>query len=255
MKLTTIVITHRSDKIFFDCLASAQFADEIIIVDNNSNNNWQKLSQKNHFKLLKWPDEITNFSKVKNWAGRQAANDWVLFLDSDEVVDLNNVAKIKKIVKNNNYLLVSVKREDYFLNKKIKFGETGNYYAVRLCQKKIINWQRPVHEYLEKKTAVFKSNIVLKHFAHSSISEFFSTVKNYAWLEANYRFKKQGMVISLTKKVYLELIFYPVGKFILNYFIKLGLLDGWRGLVYAVMMSLHSLFVRIFLYELQITHQ
>ena len=121
-------------------------------------------------------------------------------------------------------------------------------------KKNIINWQRPVHECLEKKTIIFKSKIIIKHFAHSSIYEFLNTIKNYAWLEANYRLKKQKRMISLPKTVYLELIFYPVGKFILNYFIKLGLLDGWRGLAYAVIMSLHSLFVRIFLYELQITH-
>lgn len=254
MKLTIIVITHRADKIFFNCLKSTQFADEIIIVDNNSNNDWQKLSQKFHFKLLKWPDKITNFSKIKNWAGKQADNNWILSLDSDEIIDPNSAAKIKKIIKNSNYSLISVKREDYFLGKKIKFGEAGNYYMVRLGQKKIINWQRPVHEYLEKKTAIFKSKIIIKHLAHNSICEFFDAIKNYAWLEANYRLKKQKRVVLSTKKVYLELIFYPIGKFILNYFIKLGLLDGWRGLIYAAMMSLHSLFVRIFLYELQITH-
>jgi hypothetical protein len=48
----------------------------------------------------------------------------------------------------------------------------------------------------------------------------------------------------------LAIIFYPFGKFILNYFLKLGFLDGAPGFVYAFMMSFHSFLVRGKLYTL-----
>ena len=42
-----------------------------------------------------------------------------------------------------------------------------------------------------------------------------------------------------------------VAKFVSNYWLKAGFLDGWRGLIYAVVMSIHSLAVRVFIYEQQ----
>ncbi|MFN4212849.1 MAG: hypothetical protein ACK4FL_02720, partial [Microgenomates group bacterium] len=46
-----------------------------------------------------------------------------------------------------------------------------------------------------------------------------------------------------------EIIFYPLGKFILNYFIYLGFLDGPAGFAYAFLMSFHSFLVRAKLYQ------
>jgi hypothetical protein len=40
----------------------------------------------------------------------------------------------------------------------------------------------------------------------------------------------------------------------LNYWLKLGFLDGFAGLSYALMMSFHSLLVRIYLYEKYFLH-
>ena len=72
-----------------------------------------------------------------------------------------------------------------------------------------------------------------------------TSIINYAEIEAKYR-------IKLNYKLnLLSLITFPVGKFINNFLLKRGFLDGWRGLSYALMMSLHSFCVRIFQYELR----
>jgi hypothetical protein len=47
-----------------------------------------------------------------------------------------------------------------------------------------------------------------------------------------------------------ELLFLPLGKFLYNYVGLLGFLDGWRGLCYALVMSMHSLGIRLRLYEI-----
>jgi len=47
-----------------------------------------------------------------------------------------------------------------------------------------------------------------------------------------------------------EIIFFPIGKFINNYFFNLGFFDGPAGFTYAFMMSFHSFLVRAKLYQL-----
>ena len=51
------------------------------------------------------------------------------------------------------------------------------------------------------------------------------------------------------KTIIKQMIVYPIGKFINNFILELGFLDGWRGLIYAFIMSLHSLWVRVYWYE------
>ena len=61
--------------------------------------------------------------------------------------------------------------------------------------------------------------------------------------------------IPITNKIALplfslfELLFFPVIKFIYSYIIQLGVLDGFAGLTMSYMMSIHSLCVRIKMYE------
>jgi hypothetical protein len=102
-----------------------------------------------------------------------------------------------------------------------------------------------VHELAQVEGQVSFSNITLLHYAHRNIAEFFSDVTGYAKLAAEYQNDSKLPSILLTVKT----IVFPLGKFIQNYFLKLGFLDGWRGLTYATLMSLHSLSVRVMSYE------
>ena len=87
------------------------------------------------------------------------------------------------------------------------------------------------------------SEITLLHYAHPSLSQFWDSIVKYAQLEAEYRHKKNQFFTVW------RLLFFPLGKFGYAFFLKLGFLDGWRGLSYSFWMSLHSLLVSSFLYE------
>lgn len=207
--------------------ASVSFASEVLQIDVGA-------------------EKIENFSKVRNKALEVVSNDWVLFLDSDEELEAGSKKEIEEIVLANDCDLVSVIRNDVFLGKMLSWGETRNVKILRMGKKNKIKFTRPVHEVME--SGVYKvchSQIKIKHFAHTSISSFFAKVYYYAGLEVRGRLK--GKPNSFV--VFLQMIFFPPLKFIFNFIFKLGFLDGTRGLVYALMMSFHSFFVRIFILE------
>jgi hypothetical protein len=112
-------------------------------------------------------------------------------------------------------------------------------------RKRASQFVRPVHEIAQIEGKLHLSKITILHFAHQNINEFFQAIAGYAQIEAEHRQESRLPVWLLGLKT----IIYPLAKFCQNYFFKLGLLDGWRGLVYASLMSLHSLSVRVFSYE------
>ncbi len=222
--ISIIILFKQRDEKLQQALDSSKFAKEIITVENSS---------------------IIDFSQVRNQVLKKATYPWVFFLDSDEVITPESIAEIKKIIRNNQVDGVIINRQDVFYNQIIKYGEAGNIKLLRMGKKDKMTWKRPVHEVAIINGIVEDSNIKIIHQAHSSISDFLTSVTSYAEIEAKYR-------ASLNKNPnILQLIIFPIIKFIHNYLLKKGFLDGWRGFSYALMMSLHSFNVRVFQYELK----
>lgn len=243
--LTIIILTHRNDERFKQALASAQPAAEVLVADYDSHNAWPTLAKEFQFKKINHSGPITNFSEERNSVMSQASHDWVLFLDSDEVITTASWPVIKKIIEQDKLAGVLVKRQDMFYAKPLRFGETGNTWILRLVKTSQTKFIRPVHEIAQVTGKTKKANIVLKHFAHLTIAEFLADIVRYANIEAEYQ---QDYLLS-ELKLDIKTVAYPKLKFFHNYLLKLGFLDGWQGLVYATLMSLHSVMVRVFSYE------
>jgi glycosyltransferase involved in cell wall biosynthesis len=225
--LTVIIITHRRDGRFRAALASAQPANEVLVADYSKK------------------PPITDFAAVRNAWLKKAKHDWVFFLDSDEVIETKSWPHIETLIRSTQLAGVWVRRTDVFYGRKLRFGETGHVWLLRLMRKNQTRFTRPVHEVAVVNGPTKKSHISLLHTSHPSLTEFFQDVVSYSRLEARFQHDAKLPVWLLAAKT----LIYPLGKFVINFFVKLGLLGGWRGAAYAVMMSLHSLFVRIYSYE------
>lgn len=181
---------------------------------------------------------VTDFSALRNkfMSGKTAA--WLLFLDSDE--QLSAPLDPGKLDQRYNY---AFKRDDWFLGKKLNFGETAAVRLVRLVQPGTGKWQGKVHEQFVSQLPVKLLAQRLLHRRKLTLTQFLDRLNFYSNLRAQELFEA-GKKFSL-----FQLIFFPKAKFVQNYFFRLGFLDGVPGLAMAWMMSLHSLMVRIKLYE------
>lgn len=240
--LTIVILTNRNDNRFINSLSSAQIAYEVFIIDNKSNNDWQSLKKEFNFRVIDSPKKITSFSKVKNQTLETVKTRWVLFLDSDEVLSKDADQKILGIISSDLYDAVSIKRIDYFLDKPLRYGETGNISLVRLFKKDSGKFVRNVHELVKFTGKIGEADFTILHYSHNSIKDFLNKITIYAKMDTKNKYLNHQENI-------LQMVTFPIGKFILNYIFKLGFLDGYRGIVYALLMSLHSFFVRVFYYE------
>ncbi len=252
--LSIIVLNDRQDQLFQQSLMSVAFAEQIIVVDQESANDWpalekklKKLNPELKFRLIFRKNPITDFADLRNKMIKKVNTPWLVFLDSDEILSQENLEQLPQLLNNDQVDAYLIKRVDYFHQRQLNFGETANYYSPRLARVNSIKYDRQVHEVAHITGQIKKSNLIIKHFSHQNLANFLLSVNQYAQLEADYRL---AMQIPYTKsKIILQGIFYPTGKFLFNYWLKLGFLDGFAGLCYAWMMSIHSLLVRIYLYE------
>ena len=237
--ISTVVLAKNEEKNVEACLRSVSWCDEIIVIDDNSNDKTTEIAKKYNAKILSHSLN-GDFSAQRNFGLEKAKNDWVLFVDADEVVSQALWYEIMASVNDPSgiYSGYFIKRKDIMWGKELNFGETGDIKLLRLAKKDAGEWEGRVHETwkIKGKTLLLQNN--LTHYPHQTIKEFLKEINYYSDIRAQELFNKK------IKSSWLAIIFYPKAKFILNYFIKRGFLDGLSGLVFALMMSLHSFLVR-----------
>lgn len=187
--------------------------------------------------------EITDFARARNRAMADATTDWVLFVDTDEKVTPKLEAEIAQAIKDKrfNYQL---KRQDIFHKRVLKHGETAAVRLIRLIQSGSGRWQGKVHEVFVSKLPVKTLSQSLIHERQVTFSQLLDRLNYYSDLRAQELFAA-GAKFSWWQ------LWLPKLKFIQNYWLRLGFLDGVPGLMMAFLMSLHSLMVRVKLYALR----
>ena len=236
--ITTVILTKNEDKNITDCIKSILWSDEILVIDDNSTDETVNIAKKLNCTVITHPLK-NNFSEQRNFALQEAKGDFVFFLDADErVSDALCQEIISSVSLNSQYEGFYLKRRDFMWGKELKFGETGNIKLLRLGRKGAGRWEGNVHErwVMQGGTAEMSSSI--QHFPHQTISEFLAEINFYTSIRAKELFK-EGVRVS-----WLSILVYTKGKFLVNFVLKRGFLDGIPGLIMAMMMSLHSFLVR-----------
>lgn len=239
--ISAIILTKNEERNISDCLESVKWCDEIIVIDDYSEDRTVNIAQKFGSKVFKhYLGE--DFSQQRNFGLKKAKGDWILYIDADERVTSELKNEIIHLTtcsdrsqQLNGYF---IKRRDFMWGKELKYGETENMKLLRLAKKNRGNWVGNVHEKWQIKGKTSELKNPLLHYPHQTISNFLKEINFYTDIRAREVYR-QGIHACWT-----SIILYPVGKFLLNYFIKKGVLDGIPGLILAIIMSFHSFLVR-----------
>ena len=163
--ITAVVLTKNEERNIVDCLESLSWCDEIVVVDDNSEDRTVEISKKIGAKIF--TRNLNNdFSAQRNFALSKAREDWILFIDADERVSEELKEEIKHRINTNKADGYLIKRTDTIWDKKLKYGETGNIVLLRLARKNKGKWEGKVHEKwkIEGKADTLKNH--LDHYPH-----------------------------------------------------------------------------------------
>jgi len=224
MKISIIIIASNNEDTIYECLNSVQQFDEVIVYLNNSQDNTKNIAQK--FSNVKIIDGyFDGFGATKNRAVSCSSNDWVFVLDSDEFFtqELVNELKYLKLEENSCY---KVNRKNLFLKEEVKYSGWNPDWVVRLFNKKQTQFSDvEVHEsIITDKLDVKTLNNRIVHYAINDIRDFLLKTYKYSNLQRN------------KNKVYNPFIIFnkALFAFIRTYILKLGFLDGYKGLIISI---------------------
>ncbi|WP_282049651.1 glycosyltransferase family 2 protein [Maribacter aquivivus] len=233
-QLTALVITYNEIGYIEKCIESVSFADEIIVVDSFSTDGTYEFL-KDHPKVKVIQNPFENFTAQKSFALKQATNDWVLFLDADEIVsDALQNEILETVSSDTDIAAFWFYRQFMFKNEKLNFSgwQTDKNYRLFRKSKAVFSDCKIVHETLDVDgtSGILKEK--LTHYCYKNYEDYKGKMLKYGRLkaiESFYKEKKFSYVMMLLKTSW---------KFFNHYILRLGILDGKKGFTICYLNSL-----------------
>lgn len=225
LPLSLCVITRDAAGEIADCLASASFAGEIVVVDSGSRDDTVEIARRCGARVVPraWP----GYGAQKNFAVGQARHDWVLCLDADERVTPELAASIAGAIAAPRGTAYAMARRNRFLGRWLAHGEGYPDWNVRLFDRRRARWSLdPVHEHVIADGPVARLSGDLLHASAESLDDYMAKQNRYTTLQAaamHARGERAGAA---------RLVVSPLVRFLRFYVLKLGFLDGIAGLVH-----------------------
>jgi len=187
------------------------FCDEVLVVDSHSTDRTREIALVYGARVIDrdWP----GFRSQKQFAVDAAAHDWVLSLDADERVTPELREEIEALRESSFEGLAgaSMRRRMWYFGSP-RFG----------------GWHgRQVHEHTRVEGRVARLKGRLHHYPYRNYQHQLDKLERYATLMAE-EMAAEGRRGSLAR-----IVVNPLWCFLRGFGMRLGFLDGWRGLVFA----------------------
>lgn len=243
MNISAVVLAKNNEKTIEKTLNSLIEFDDVVVYDNGSTDGTISIAK--GFKNVNLVQgEFKGFGWTKNHAATFAKNDWILIIDSDEVVDSELLKELKN-KKLDTKIVYKLNFKAFYKNIQVKHCGWNNQKIKRLYNKNVTSYNsNDVHEDIITQglnQELLKGNV--EHYSYHSISEFIIKADRYSTLFATNNVGKKSS--SPTKA-----FFNAMYSFFRTYILKQGFRDGYVGLIIAFSHAVTNFYKYIKLYEL-----
>ncbi len=216
--------------------AIKDIASEIIIVDSHSSDQTRFIAENLGCKV--YTEDWKGHAPQKQASLEKCSQEWILCLDCDEVVTEDLKKNIINAIKDNKSISYYINRRTVYLGKVMKYSWQPDR-KLRLVKKSSNpHWiGEDVHDKLVSDLPNARLDGDILHYSYLNISHHFKKAIDYAKISAEV-YGKNGRKASI-----LNLLINPSYAFLNMYILKLGVFDGWRGLV-AAFSSLFGTFIK-----------
>jgi glycosyltransferase involved in cell wall biosynthesis len=228
-RLSLIVISKNEEAAIARCLRSASFADEIVVVDNESTDRTAEIARSLGARVIVTPD-WPGFGRQKNRALSQATGDWVLSLDADEWIESALAGEIRAAIARadaaDGY---EIPRRSRFCGNIVRHGDWRGDRVLRLFRRARGRFSDDkVHERVIVEGRRARLSSPLEHDSITDTADAEDKIDRYATAAAE-QLAAEGKKSSLAKAA-----LRGWAAFLRSYLLRLGFLDGRTGLQVAV---------------------
>lgn len=226
VKISAVIITYNEERNIERCLTSLQaVVDEIVIVDSFSKDKTEEICSRFNVKFVQ--HAFDGHIEQKNWAITQATYPHILSLDADEALDDRLKSAILKVKENWTHEGYSMNRLTNYCGKWIHHCGWYPDTKLRLWDSRKGEWggdnPHDKYEFFDKNEPTKQLEGDILHYSYYTREDHYKQVTYFTDILAKAQFLKGK------KAPFIVLIFSPVVKFIKDYFIKKGFLDGKAG--------------------------
>jgi glycosyltransferase involved in cell wall biosynthesis len=234
-KISACIISYNEEEKIEDCLRSLEgVVDEIIVVDSLSSDKTKEIAKKYTIKIF--DQKFLGHVEQKNLAVEKASNDWILSLDCDERLTdelKNSILEVKNSLENADAYRVA--RRTFYVYRWLNHCWYPDH-KIRLFNKNNAHWAGTnPHDHIEVKGSdIVTLNGDLQHFSFDSISEHIRTLDLFTEIGADEIIKRNKHVSIFSPWT------HGLWTFLKLYIFKRGFMDGYAGLVVAVLSGVHA---------------
>lgn len=232
------ILTLNEEKRILQCIRSANFADQILVVDSGSLDQTQDLARHAGAEVFNYPD-WQGFAEQRNRLLKHCKCDFIFFLDADEEITPALEFEIKTVLSAPSDAIWEVMWDQVAFGRALtRMQTTGGVQRMFRCES-IERFEGVVHEGAKMKVCklpVYTFKARLLHHSRETIYGSIQKLAQYSYLGAVKRSKAgktggvfRGLASALTS-------------FIKLYFLRRGFLCGAEGFLYCFFVSLESFF-------------
>ena len=226
-KISVVIITLNEEENIGRCIDSIKaIADEVLVIDSFSGDNTQEICISKGAKFIK--NKFEDYVKQHEYADKVATYDHILTLDADELLSIELRNSILNIKTNWGFDGYSMNRITNYCGKWIKHSGWYPDTKLRLYDRRKGKWTgKKIHEkfsLMEGCTKGYLKGDIL-HYSFNSITQHVNQANKFTDLTAQAAFENGK------KSTNFKIFFNPIVKFIRDYFINLGFLDGYYGFI------------------------
>ncbi len=225
-KLSVVIITKNEASNIVRCLASVNWADEVLVVDTGSTDATIELCHKYAVTVQSVPWQ--GFGTTKHKAVELATHNWILSVDADEEISPALHTQIQDTLNHPKKDGYRIKRSSMYLGKTIKHAGWNRDYPLRLFNREKGNFNhKDVHESVEIDGKIGKIQALMHHYTYPDYATHINKMNLYSDIGAASLAKKG-------KKSQPTVAFWrAVSKFFKMYILQLAFLDGKHGFILA----------------------
>jgi len=246
-KLSAIIVAKDNPKYLIQSIESIiDWIDDIVIIDIGlSQVLVDLLSSYKSVRIIKYLKPVAYVELIREEVKKFAENKYLIYLDPDELIDI----ELRQIILANylKYDYLVIPRKNIFFGKWIEHSRWWPDYQVRVFKKDKVVWSTIIHSQPKLKgkglTIEAQENKALIHYNYDNLDQFIEKLTRYTKVEATRLIndKKDYDLITAGRQ--------GISEFVSRFFVGKGYLDGMHGLVLAFLQIFYYLLVYFYYWE------
>jgi glycosyltransferase involved in cell wall biosynthesis len=225
--LSVVIVAKNEERNIAECVASAAFADEVLVLDSNSSDSTVALATAAGARVVKtdWPGYGPQVARGISMADCE----WVLSLDADERITPALKVEILAAIRAGAHDGYRIPRLSEFCGKFIRHSGWRPDHTLRLGRREKSGFtDHFLHAHMTVNGTVGELKTSLIHFSYPNLHDVLEKLDRYSTGHAR-DMRARGKTGGVGKG-----IVHGLFAFVRTYVFRLGFLDGQHGLMLAI---------------------